>query len=177
MEIDSQGAPKMKLSMKQKRAAKDARRAEAKGAERAEKPASSHQSSHDSLFSGGGGAPPAKANPLSRTSNTTRAHLTGKAFAALPLSAPTQRAIKEVLGYETMTLVQEQTLPVALGGKDVIAKAKTGTGKTIGFLLPTIERLIKSGGIAGGTGAGNGNGRKGVRALAISPTRELAYQI
>jgi len=133
-------------SMKQQRLANEARRAEAKAAERAEKK---------------------KANPLSRTSSTTRAHLTQAAFVALPLSAATQRAIHEVLGYETMTLVQEQTLPVALTGKDVIAKAKTGTGKTIGFLLPTIERLA---------GGGGGRGR-GVRALAISPTRELAYQI
>ena len=132
--------------MKQQRLANEARRAEAKAAERAEKK---------------------KANPLSRTSSTTRAHLTQAAFVALPLSAATQRAIHEVLGYETMTLVQEQTLPVALTGKDVIAKAKTGTGKTIGFLLPTIERLA---------GGGGGHGR-GVRALAISPTRELAYQI
>ena len=76
------------------------------------------------------------------TSSTTRAHLTSASFAALPLSAPTQRAIAEVLRYEQMTLVQEQTLPVALRGTDVIAKAKTGTGKTIGFLLPTIERIF-----------------------------------
>ena len=95
-----------------------------------------------------------KANPLSRTSSTTRAHLTSAAFASLKLSAATQRAIHEVLGYETMTAVQEQTLPVALAGKDVIAKAKTGTGKTIGFLLPTIERLLAA--RAGGGAAGLG---------------------
>ena len=108
-----------------------------------------------------------KANPLSRTSSTTRAHLTASSFGSLTLSAPTQRAISEVLRYERMTLVQEQTLPVALRGVDVIAKAKTGTGKTIGFLLPTVERLAalahKSGGML----------PRGVLALAISPTREL----
>ena len=105
-----------------------------------------------------------KANPLSRTSNTTRSHLTASSFVALPLSAPTQRAIAEVLRYEKMTLVQEQTLSIALSGKDVIAKAKTGTGKTVAFLLPTIERLA-------------GCSARGVLALAISPTRELASQI
>ena len=62
--------------------------------------------------------------------------------------------------------MQAQTLPVALEGKDLIAKARTGTGKTIGFLLPTIEKLAA---------AGAAPGR--VRALAISPTRELASQI
>ena len=112
-----------------------------------------------------------KANPLSRTSSTTRAHLTTSSFGSLPLSAPTQRAISEVLRYERMTLVQEQTLPVALRGVDVIAKAKTGTGKTIGFLLPTVERLAALAHTSGGSLP------RGVLALAISPTRELASQI
>ena len=80
----------------------------------------------------------------------------------------------EVLCYEKMTLVQEQTLPLALKGKDIIAKAKTGTGKTIGFLLPTIERLAaRCKPTAGGAKAP----WRGVLALAISPTRELAGQI
>jgi superfamily II DNA/RNA helicase len=108
-------------------------------------------------------------NSLSRTSSTTRAHLTSASFAALPLSQPSQRAISEVLGYEQMTLVQEQTLPVALEGKDIIAKAKTGTGKTIAFLLPTIEQLAAHVKAA--------PRQRGVLALAISPTRELASQI
>ena len=107
-------------------------------------------------------------NVLSRTSSTTRAHLTSTAFATLRLREPTQRAVAEVLGYTTMTLVQEQTLAVALTGQDVIAKAKTGTGKTIAFLLPTIERL------AAASAAGT---LRGIGALAISPTRELASQI
>ena len=107
-----------------------------------------------------------KANPLSRTSSTTRAHLTSAKFSSLSLSAPTARAVTEVLCYESMTLVQEATLPVAMQGHDIIAKAKTGTGKTIGFLLPTIERIVRTG---GGQGA--------ILALAISPTRELASQI
>jgi len=71
-----------------------------------------------------------------------------------------------VLGYEHCTQVQAQTLPVILKGHDVIAKAKTGTGKTIGFLLPTIELLCRA-----------PTGKKLVYALAISPTRELAGQI
>ena len=110
--------------------------------------------------------PPAKSNPLSRTSSTTRAHLTEVTFDSLPISALTKRAIAEVMGYAVCSAVQAQTLPVILQGHDVIAKAKTGTGKTIGFLLPTIERLARQDGAP-----------TGIRALAISPTRELASQI
>ena len=119
-------------------------------------------------------APPAaRAAPhaASRTSSTTRAHMTASRFAELPISPLTKRAIAEVLGYETCTLVQAQTLPVALTGRDVIAKAKTGTGKTIAFLLPTIERLLRL------TENGPRAGTAGVLAIAISPTRELAAQI
>ena len=93
----------------------------------------------------------------SRTSSTTRAHLTEVTFASLNISPLTKRAIAEVMGYQVLSSVQAQTLPVILQGHDVIAKAKTGTGKTIGFLLPTIERLAQIPGA-------------GIRALAISPT-------
>ena len=108
-----------------------------------------------------------KANPTSRTSSTTRAHLTETTFASLPISPLTKRAIAEVLCYETLTKVQAETLPLALQGLDLIAKARTGTGKTVAFLLPTIERLLAA---AARPGAG-------VQAVAISPTRELASQI
>ena len=107
-----------------------------------------------------------KPHANARTSSTTLAHLSKTSFASLELSSSTHRAITEVLGYTQMTIVQQQTLPKALRGSDLIAKARTGTGKTIAFLLPTIERLV-----AADTSVG------GVRALAISPTRELAGQI
>ncbi|KOO33436.1 hypothetical protein Ctob_012217, partial [Chrysochromulina tobinii] len=117
-----------------------------------------------------GGLPPPvppKSNPLSRTSNTTRAHLTEVTFESLQISPLTKKAIAEVMGYAVLSAVQAQTLPVILQGHDVIAKAKTGTGKTIGFLLPTIERLVNAPPAPAGA----------IRALAISPTRELASQI
>ena len=69
-----------------------------------------------------------KFNPTSRTSSTTRAHLTETTFASLPISALTKRAIAEILCYQTLTAVQAETLPLALQGMDLIAKAKTGTG-------------------------------------------------
>ena len=91
-----------------------------------------------------------------------------EAFSSLTtVSAGTQRAIREVLGYKFMTPVQAQTLPVCLSGGDVIAKAKTGTGKTMGFLLPSIERVVA---------AGHAPGRA-IHVLVLSPTRELAMQI
>ena len=67
-------------------------------------------------------------------------------------------------GYTNPTPIQEQAIPVALQGRDVLGLAQTGTGKTAGFMLPILERLI--------TGP-----REPVRALIVAPTRELAEQI
>lgn len=66
--------------------------------------------------------------------------------------------------YITPTPIQEQTIPVILEGKDVIASAQTGTGKTAAFVVPILEILSK-------------NPKRGVRALILTPTRELASQI
>lgn len=68
-------------------------------------------------------------------------------------------------GYENATPVQEQVIPLILNGKDIIASAQTGTGKTAAFLLPIINRLLQS------------KGEDTVNALVIVPTRELAVQI
>lgn len=70
-------------------------------------------------------------------------------------------------GYETPSPIQAQAIPAVLAGKDVMAAAQTGTGKTAGFTLPILERLRK------GTPA-RGNQ---VRALVLTPTRELAAQV
>ena len=71
----------------------------------------------------------------------------------------------EASGYETATPVQEQVIPAILAGKDIIASAQTGTGKTAAFLLPMIDRLLNN----------HKDGQVG--ALIIVPTRELAVQI
>lgn len=71
----------------------------------------------------------------------------------------------EASNYEFATPVQQQVIPPILGGKDIIASAQTGTGKTAAFLLPIIHRLLST--------EGTGN----IRALVIVPTRELAVQI
>ena len=66
------------------------------------------------VHGGGGGG---KANPNSRTSSTTMSQMTGSTFSQLPLSAPTQRAIAEVLRYQTLTKVQNDSIPPALAGE------------------------------------------------------------
>ena len=72
----------------------------------------------------------------------------------------------DAAGYDAATPVQEQVIPHILTGKDVIASAQTGTGKTAAFLLPLINNILN----------GNSNGQS-ITALVIVPTRELAIQI
>ncbi|CAM9208434.1 unnamed protein product, partial [Phaeothamnion confervicola] len=91
-------------------------------------------------------------------------------FSTLPISEETARAIREVLKYNNMTMVQELAMPVCLEGVDVLARAKTGTGKTLAFLIPAIERAARARAAAGGS-------LDGTSCLVISPTRELAAQI
>ena len=71
-------------------------------------------------------------------------------------------------GYENPTEIQAQSIPYALEGKDVVALAQTGTGKTAAFSLPTLNHLLSTPGP---------QGQKVIRALAITPTRELALQV
>ncbi|KAJ9524643.1 hypothetical protein QJQ45_024275, partial [Haematococcus lacustris] len=93
-------------------------------------------------------------------------HQSNTRFADLPVSDLTKRAMAEVFKYEYCTHVQSQALPACLAGGDVLAKAKTGTGKTIAFGIPVIETLLA-----------RPQPRGQVGALILSPTRELAYQI
>jgi len=88
-------------------------------------------------------------------------------FASLGLIEPLQRALDE-LDYKTPTPVQAQAIPAVLGGRDLMAAAQTGTGKTAGFALPLLQRLM----MEGPEVASNS-----VRALVLVPTRELAEQV
>jgi ATP-dependent RNA helicase RhlE len=88
-------------------------------------------------------------------------------FSDLGLSAELLRAV-EKLGYSQSTPIQQQAIPFVLEGRDVLASAQTGTGKTAGFMLPLLQRLQ--------TGP-RPAGRKGPRALVLTPTRELAAQV
>ncbi|MFH0261914.1 DEAD/DEAH box helicase [Vibrio barjaei] len=87
-------------------------------------------------------------------------------FESLGLSTPILRAIQE-LGYEKASPIQEQAIPAIIEGKDVMAAAQTGTGKTAGFALPLLERLNSGQRVKGNH----------IRALILTPTRELAAQV
>jgi len=89
-------------------------------------------------------------------------------FKDLHLSKPILKAIVEK-NYEIPTLIQEETIPLILNKKDVIASAQTGTGKTAAFALPILQLLFDK-------QEASKKGKK-IRALIISPTRELAQQI
>ncbi|GAB4861602.1 hypothetical protein Ancab_036795 [Ancistrocladus abbreviatus] len=96
-------------------------------------------------------------------------YLTETRFDQCAISPLSLKAIKDA-GYEKMTVVQEATLPVILQGKDVLAKAKTGTGKTVAFLLPSIEVVVNSPPVT------RDQKRPPIFVLVICPTRELATQ-
>ena len=92
------------------------------------------------------------------------------AFAQLQLAAPLARAVHD-MGYETMTPIQAQAIPVVLQGRDVMGAAQTGTGKTAAFALPLLQRLLQY------ENASASPARHPVRALVLLPTRELADQV
>src|SRR6195952_5807079 len=87
---------------------------------------------------------------------------TPTSFSALPLS-PAMLANLEQLGYLTMTPIQAASLPITLSGHDLIAQAKTGSGKTAAFALTLLTNLNPR--------------RFAVQALVLCPTRELAAQV
>ena len=91
-------------------------------------------------------------------------------FANLSLAEPLARAVAE-MGYESMTPIQEQAIPVVLTGQDVMGAAQTGTGKTAAFSLPLLQRLLKH------ESSSTSPARHPVRALVLLPTRELADQV
>ena len=88
-------------------------------------------------------------------------------FTELNLVPEILRAIADQ-GYETPTPIQAQAIPVVLSGRDLMACAQTGTGKTAGFTLPILNRLIASAPTAG---------KRKIRVLILTPTRELAAQV
>lgn len=92
------------------------------------------------------------------------------AFAQLQLAEPLARAVAE-MGYETMTPIQAQAIPVVLQGRDVMGAAQTGTGKTAAFALPLLQRMLKH------ENSSTSPARHPVRALVLLPTRELADQV
>ena len=95
--------------------------------------------------------------------------LTNQSFSECKeLHPSSKRALVEDMGLQTMTEVQAKTFAAALAGRDVLVRSKTGTGKTLAFLVPAVERLVSIPTyVPGGS----------VRCLIVAPTRELALQI
>ena len=89
-------------------------------------------------------------------------------FKSLGLRAELHRAVSEK-GYSVPTPIQQQAIPSILEGRDLMGGAQTGTGKTAGFTLPLLHRLMATG--------KPGQGRRPIRALVLTPTRELAAQV
>jgi len=87
-------------------------------------------------------------------------------FSTLGLSEPLLKALAE-LNYSAPTAIQKKAIPVILSGKNLIAAAQTGTGKTASFVLPMLEKLNTDRKLRG----------KRIRALILTPTRELAVQV
>jgi len=86
-------------------------------------------------------------------------------FTELDLSEPLQEAIS-ALGYEETTPIQTQAIPPSLQGCDIVGCAQTGTGKTLAFLLPALERLLR-----------DPTKTRNPRVVVLEPTRELAIQV
>ena len=91
-------------------------------------------------------------------------------FTELGLAETLLRAVREQ-GYDTPTPIQAQASPAVLAGGDLMAGAQTGTGKTAGFTLPMLQRLMAK------PAAKDARGRVPIRALILTPTRELAAQV
>jgi len=89
-------------------------------------------------------------------------------FESLGLRAELSLAVSEK-GYSVPTPIQKQAIPLILQGRDIMGGAQTGTGKTAGFTLPLLQRLMESDKAV--------KGRRPVRALVLTPTRELAAQV
>ena len=83
-------------------------------------------------------------------------------FSSLPIQEPILQAVQE-MGFQEMTEIQSKAIPPMLEGRDVIAKAPTGTGKTCAFGIPLIERIDPE--------------NPDIQAVILAPTRELATQI
>jgi ATP-dependent RNA helicase RhlE len=115
------------------------------------------------LWGRGPVAPRAREGPWSAPAQTRRKESSVVSFTELGLASEITRAVREE-GYETPTPIQQGAIPGIIAGRDLIGCAQTGTGKTAAFTLPLLHRLQP--------------GQRGrLRALILTPTRELAIQV
>lgn len=88
------------------------------------------------------GAPAPGVNPLSLDQATAGSYAGARAFEELPISIYTKEALKQA-GFVTLTAIQRAALPHALAGRDILGAAKTGSGKTLCFLIPVSMQQLK----------------------------------
>ena len=110
------------------------------------------------------------ANPVFDADAQSAIDAAPQRFETLPLDAKLLRAINDS-GYTAMTPIQAKAIPLVLAGRDVMGAAQTGTGKTAAFSLPLLQKMMKH------ETASMSPARHPVRALVITPTRELADQV
>ncbi len=110
-------------------------------------------------------SPDPRGEAIAHSPATPRGHLAS--FDTLNLIDPLRRALADA-GYEEPTAIQAEAIPPLLEGRDVLGCAQTGTGKTAAFALPVLQKLSTR---------EEGRGKVPIRALVLSPTRELAAQI
>jgi ATP-dependent RNA helicase RhlE len=109
-------------------------------------------------------------NTESSDTTTEAAGAAPARFDTLPLDPKLLRAVADS-GYTAMTPIQAKAIPIVLAGRDVMGAAQTGTGKTAAFTLPLLQKMLKH------ENASMSPARHPVRALVITPTRELADQV
>ncbi len=109
-------------------------------------------------------------DPVATAADTPVPDAAPQRFESLALDAKLLRAVAES-GYTAMTPIQAKAIPLVLAGRDVMGAAQTGTGKTAAFSLPLLQRMLKH------ETASMSPARHPVRALVLTPTRELADQV
>ncbi|MGL1959187.1 MAG: DEAD/DEAH box helicase [Colwellia sp.] len=95
---------------------------------------------------------------------------------AIGLSANLLKAVK-ACGYKNLTPIQQKAIPMIRSGVDLLASAQTGTGKTAAFCLPIIDALATAQKLASDSSSNSDQSRSNIRALILTPTRELARQV
>ena len=149
-----------------------------RGAHNVERQAVLHALAREGAVSDEGAVQTNQAIQPQQTAATTESHTpatTDNGFAALGLREELVRAVL-AHGYSTPTPIQKQAIPAVLQGGDILGGAQTGTGKTAGFVLPLLQRLMLS--AKPERPASNGQrGKRLPRALILAPTRELAAQV
>ncbi|CDR97316.1 DEAD/DEAH box helicase domain containing protein, putative [Babesia bigemina] len=117
-----------------------------------------------------------KADPAMRKHLTSTSNWSDFGIARSLIKVPSTAVFD--MGYEAPSIIQSKVIPVALEGKDLLATAETGSGKSAAFLIPTLQRLINAGVIRQDSGQRTPwhAQRVGTKALILLPTRELAAQ-